>query len=265
MQAVIDLVNAAYRMKGGKGDAGAIILRPLRRKCLDVQLDSGKIETVEKGVISTNSDLTNKPVSEVHMAKQSLPLSKTTLKSCPISDCGQNVYRRLKWCRKHYDRWRKYGDPLFVKMSRTDPESNFWRHVDKTEGDCWFWTAARDRKGYGVGNWSGRRKRATHISYFIANGRWPKMCRHTCDNPPCVNPEHLLDGTHLDNVRDMVSRGRQAIGEGNGTARLTVAKVREIKSMLAGGATLVATAARFGVCKKTIWNIKKGRYWRHVT
>lgn len=84
---------------------------------------------------------------------------------------------------------------------------------------------------------------------------------HTCDVACCVNPDHLYLGTHNDNMRDMVQRGRQArvSGEQNGWAKLTADQVHEI---IASNETSDVLAARYGVVNATIWKVRKGENWR---
>lgn len=67
---------------------------------------------------------------------------------------------------------------------------------------------ATHSQGYARVTYEGERVFAHRLAFFKANGYWPEVCRHKCDNPPCVNPNHLEDGTHKDNMRDMMSRGR---------------------------------------------------------
>jgi hypothetical protein len=80
--------------------------------------------------------------------------------------------------------------------------------------------------------------------------------RHTCDNPPCCNPAHLLVGTHADNMRDMLKRRR------HGTTKLSVEDIRDILSRPRGRGTGVALAAEFGVHPQTITSIRGGYYPR---
>jgi len=82
----------------------------------------------------------------------------------------------------------------------------FWSYVDITD-TCWNWTGYKKR-GYGSIRVNGKFIGAHRLSFYIHNGVFPNVCRHTCDNPKCVNPAHLLDGTHKDNHQDCVLRGR---------------------------------------------------------
>lgn len=87
----------------------------------------------------------------------------------------------------------------------------FWNKVDRS-GDCWTWQGSRDRKGYGRVSVNQRPVLAHRFSWTLSHGPIPDgLCvLHKCDNPPCVNPEHLFLGTIADNNRDMVAKGRHA-------------------------------------------------------
>lgn len=88
----------------------------------------------------------------------------------------------------------------------------FWSRVKKTKG-CWIWTGATIR-GYGqirYGKGNGKLYLAHRLSWQLHYGKAPPSglgVLHHCDNPPCVNPEHLWLGTQADNAADMVSKGR---------------------------------------------------------
>ncbi len=85
----------------------------------------------------------------------------------------------------------------------------FWKKVNKTD-TCWLWTAGVTHNGYArFGVDTGMTVRSNRLSYALANNKMPgEVVRHTCNNPLCVNPEHLIDGTQLDNVKDRVEQGR---------------------------------------------------------
>jgi hypothetical protein len=81
--------------------------------------------------------------------------------------------------------------------------------------DCWEWTAALNNIGYGMFRWASNKMRSAHrVSYELFNGPIPDgmaVC-HKCDNPKCVNPEHLWTGTLKQNAQDMVAKGRSGRG-----------------------------------------------------
>lgn len=76
---------------------------------------------------------------------------------------------------------------------------------------CWTWLRSRVAKGYGRVRWDGGTWWAHRLSRFIAFGDAPEAVCHTCDNPPCVNPEHLRSGTLSDNTAEMWAKGRAVV------------------------------------------------------
>src|SRR5687768_16186660 len=102
-----------------------------------------------------------------------------------------------------------------------------FRLVDMS-GECWVYRGLRDAKGYGRLTADGKNRRVHRLVLAMALGRPVRAgmdACHRCDNPPCVRPSHLFEGTRADNVADMVAKGRHAAGEGNGRARLTTTDV----------------------------------------
>ena len=91
-------------------------------------------------------------------------------------------------------------------MKHDTSTSRFWSYVQKTES-CWIWSGYKKR-GYGALKIDGKFIAAHRLSFYLHNGYMPNICMHTCDNPPCVNPEHLVDGTPQENRLDCVRKNR---------------------------------------------------------
>lgn len=104
-----------------------------------------------------------------------------------------------------------------MKAPRGTPERvRFWSFVDSPDKGCWLWQGSRFRSGYGAFMRKGQIKVGAHcLSWEIYHGQpVPKgmVIRHTCDNPPCVRPSHLVLSTHLENIQDRDAKGRGRSG-----------------------------------------------------
>lgn len=151
--------------------------------------------------------------------------------------------------------------------------STICRFMDKVRKDeetgCWNWHAGRTRKGYGnfqpVGEKSGL---AHRVSYELFKGKIKKDLHvlHSCNNPSCVNPEHLRTGTNADNINDKVlaGRGNQPRGEKHHGAKLSNLDIKMIRTLGDEGYTYSNIAKVFGVTPETISHITKRKGWRHV-
>ncbi len=95
-----------------------------------------------------------------------------------------------------------------------DDATRFWSYVEKTDG-CWIWKSD-DIRGYGRFFTQGKAVFAHRFSYELANGiKVPRdrVVMHKCDNPQCVRPDHLEEGSFADNVHDCIAKGRNSRGE----------------------------------------------------
>ena len=146
-----------------------------------------------------------------------------------------------------------------------------------TKDECWEWTGAKRHYGHGQIREFGAGSRticASRLAYELFIGPIPHglVVRHTCDNPGCVNPEHLALGTQADNMRDKVERGRQAKGSRTGQAKLTEREANLIKQFLlrhpprmgGGGGQCLFLAGWFGVHISIVSAIGKGKIWTHA-
>ena len=143
----------------------------------------------------------------------------------------------------------------------------FWSKVDKTK-NCWEWTGRYHKQGYGFMDINKKGELTHRISWVINRGKIPKgICvLHKCDNPKCVNPDHLFLGTHTDNMRDMVSKGRRfhTFGENTPHRILNDFQVIEIKKLLKLKFPYKELAKAFGVSRSTINDIVSGYTWNHI-
>ena len=122
--------------------------------------------------------------------------------------------------------------------------------------ECLPWWGTLNTKGYGVLHRRPLQLRATRVVWEECFGPIPDgLCvLHRCDNPPCVNPEHLFLGTKGDNNRDAAAKGRS-----RGKARLTPDQVREIR---ASDETQQSLGDRFGISQSSVSYIQLGKSYR---
>lgn len=131
-----------------------------------------------------------------------------------------------------------------------------WRERD----GCWEWAGTCDAKGYGKVGWGGR----IYLAHRLAYEAWigplhPGIAvRHSCDNPPCINPKHLVGGTIADNNRDRVLRQRSA-------SKLKEHEVLDIREAHRDGVKSQAELAKiYGVSPQMIHRIVHRQNWRHL-
>jgi hypothetical protein len=163
--------------------------------------------------------------------------------------------------------WRKRTPP---RGRATVREMFDQCYVIDAESGCWNWRLALNEDGYGKVLRDGRKIGAHRFAWEREHGQpvpLGHVVRHTCDNPSCVNPAHLLIGTQQDNIRDMVRRGRQGTGRGEraGNSKLTEAAVRDIRRRASLGQTYTAIAQEYPISIAQTRNIAIGKSWAHVT
>lgn len=158
----------------------------------------------------------------------------------------------------------------------------FWAHVIKTP-TCWLWGASLKPNGYGQFSIKRKQRLSHRVAWELTHGPIPDgiMVCHSCDNPRCVNPDHLFLGTHSANMIDRAAKGRANLprgqkhglslhperrvrGEHVPGAKLNDEKVRDIRHLAAEGMTHQAIANRFGVTQSVVSRIVKRLGWKHV-
>lgn len=195
-----------------------------------------------------------------------------TQRICGVVTCDRPVFNGTRWCMAHHARLRLNGTLDEDRPVREHPPwgltpaERFWRRVENQDDpeSCWPWRGARDTHGYGRTSHPvdghARKVQAPRAAFYFANGYFPPMVRHACDNPPCCNPAHLLPGTHTDNMRDAVERGRFK----RPGARLTPDDVREMRRRYAAGEKITHLAAAFGVGRGAAFNVVYRKTWADI-
>ena len=172
-------------------------------------------------------------------------------------------------------------------------QTRFWSKIDRNGpvhsvelGNCWVWTGNLSPDGYGQFMITSpllpekpRQKaaRSHRVAWELTHGvaASESLVLHKCDNPKCCNPAHLFLGNQLDNINDMMRKGRYvngiarapsaaARGEANGAAKLTGSQVLEIIAARRSGSRVLELAKLFNVSVATVKRICAGRQWRHI-
>jgi len=143
----------------------------------------------------------------------------TEERTCSIDGCAKPS-RCRGWCKMHYWRWKRRGDPRKGRPQR-DVGERLMSHVRIDPSGCWVWVAALNHKGYGLMSWQGRTRPAHRVSYELLRGPLVEGLEidHLCRNRACVNPDHLEQVTSQVNTlrRDI---GRDADIEARVRARV---------------------------------------------
>lgn len=189
-------------------------------------------------------------------------------RTCSVPDCGKPL-RRNSMCDTHAQRLKRTGTTDAPK--RLTFAERFWSKVDRRGPDeCWLWTAALNEHGYGVMRPDTKRRngptvKAHRVSLQLTGVEIDGLyVLHSCDNPPCVNPNHLSTGTAAENTADMVSKGRGAQGSQRRTNKLVEAQIPEIRARAAAGELQKVLAADYGVSRPTISRVVNRLGWLHV-
>lgn len=147
-----------------------------------------------------------------------------------------------------------------IMITTNTPKDRFFSKVNKTD-TCWLWTGCKNTSGYGMAN----HRVASRVSYEIHIGQIPKglLVCHKCDNPACVNPEHLFIGTRSQNLKDMVSKNRHY--KNGARKKLNANQVVEIRSFYQNKTfNQPELAIKYNVANTTIWQIVNRRKWKKI-
>lgn len=192
---------------------------------------------------------------------------------CSVFGCESKTKHTDGLCAKHYTRMNRYGDVNYVKRKRGAPLiERFWGFVrmwSLTNPGCFEWAGYLQTDGYGTFYPGDKASSLAHrTSWEIHNGPIPEglFVLHKCDNPKCVNPDHLFLGSQQENVDDMIRKGRKVYdaapqGERHGGSKLRTVDVVSIRTSDLPDGVL---AKAYGVARTTINRIKSRALWASV-
>lgn len=185
-----------------------------------------------------------KPLDEFHKTTiRGIPCRKSRCKKCLCAYAMQ----------RHKLTYKKKG---WKKKTKQESIERFLASIEPiTESGCWIWMLRLAKEsGYGEFHFYGTTELAHRVSYKLFVGDIPSglfVC-HKCDVRECVNPNHLFVGTHRDNMRDMVRKGRGKRGK---SKVLTKEQINEIRGSSIPQRTL---AKQYGVCQQYISMVQRG-------
>lgn len=153
-------------------------------------------------------------------------------------------------------------------MSKRLPEvsdlQSLLNRADKLN-DCLIYRYGKTPNGYSKLRWNGKTISGHRLSLYFSTGKFAECALHLCDNPACINPDHLKWGTFADNSADMVDKNRQAKGSKIHQSKLTEKQVASIKAEYSVGDTSWRLLAlKYGVSKTVIGYILKNKFWTHI-
>jgi HNH endonuclease len=155
---------------------------------------------------------------------------------------------------------------------RTDEQLREWilAHFRRNPiTECWWWKLNTDKDGYGSLCVNSKKTRVHREAYRLFVGEIPSglLVLHSCDNPVCINPDHLFLGTYADNRRDMCLKGRNrnVCGEQVHGVKLTERQVLEARRLYKEGFKQRELARMFNVNIATMNPLLRGKTWKHLS
>lgn len=153
-----------------------------------------------------------------------------------------------------------------MSRARNGSSMPFIRSLPRDEPNCIEWPFARNEHGYGITTLNGKTAKAHRVAFSIHHGVFPAELKvmHKCDNPACVNPDHLCVGTQSENLADMRSKGRTPTGENHKNSKLTACLVIDARAKYRAGMSVSSLAKECRVDWGTMRKAIRGETWGHV-
>lgn len=187
---------------------------------------------------------------------------------CSVDSCEKRAATR-GLCHAHYDKFKKYGDPL-AGRTHSGQQLKFIQDVINSQTDeCQLWTFGKDRDGYGQ-VWDGKQRKGflTHIYVcLLVYGDRPTdkhQVAHSCGVRSCINPRHLRWATKLENESDKILHGTRARGIKHGKAKLNENDVINIRKRISNGEIQAELGRLYQISPSTVRDIKSRKIWSFI-
>jgi hypothetical protein len=196
---------------------------------------------------------------------------------CIVPNCNK-ISQSRGLCKRHYlyaYRHNSLPEKKTYKRPKRQKEETlrFWERVDKNnENSCWIWLGRKNRQGYGEFVLDNKKTVKAHRhSFLLVYGYLDKdkfVC-HSCDNPSCVNLNHLWQGTAAENNYDCRSKSRAVPppdqkGENHSQHILKQNDVLDIRSKYSSGVRQAELMREYAVSRNTIYKICNNLSWKHI-
>lgn len=190
----------------------------------------------------------------------------------------EEIIHRNSWfsAKNYADRAVAVCDELGVRSKEKPYLCRFFEKISFCESGCWVWTGAKNESGYGafhspLGKYAHRFSHEAFIGPIIGEN----LVCHSCDNPSCVNPEHLWQGTNLENNQDMRIKGRgvnppvtnwasQMRRKPHHWQKITLGQAKEVKARLSDGERQCDIARAMNIPVNIVQKIACGDRWGHA-
>ena len=193
------------------------------------------------------------------------PSKNLSPNGCSIDGCQKHVYAR-RWCKMHYRRWQRFGDPTKILTTPFGEPKGFLDNlaVEAQRKECILWPYAKNPYGYGKLRINGKYVTASRYICSHYHGAEPfdkAEAAHSCGNRLCVNPSHLRWATRAENEADKIAHGTSNRGERNWASKLTSSDVIEIRRLY-DSVEVTDLANKYSVTNSTIIKIQRRERWQ---
>ncbi len=151
-------------------------------------------------------------------------------------------------------------------MGKANSIEKMSKKIKIDKNNCWVWQGSLSKSGYGKSSYQDKSWRSHRLMFYFYNGFVPSIVMHSCDNRACVNPNHLKEGTHRENMIDMVKKGRSSKPKGthHSQSRFRDEDIILMRKYYEDGYDLDFISRKYSTHKEYIRQIVNRKRWSHI-